>query len=140
MYPGTSSPLPSADVQPIGSKRSACFVSFHRASISEKTARDIEVRLRRPKGSMDWVDGKAPTGEVPYTVSGRQLSPREEIIMDLICALTPEQQEELLPVLRATFDANRATQKLLSSGIKTVGNRRIEAEFGRPGEKVKGKS
>ncbi len=37
--PGTSSPLPSANVHPIGSCRSACLVMFQRASMSVNTAR-----------------------------------------------------------------------------------------------------
>jgi len=101
--------------------------------ISEKTARDIEARLRKPKGWMDRGAGQLQVSEsaAPYVVEGRALTAREEIIMDLVCGLTPEQQEELLPTLRAAFDANRSTQKLIGTALRTVGNRRIESEFGR---------
>lgn len=60
------------------------------------------------------------------------LPPRVELIVELVKLLTPEQQGELLPALRATVDANRITQSKLQKKLKTVGNSRIEDVFGMP--------
>lgn len=75
--------------------------------------------------------GGAPAGT-------HTLTAREELVLELLRGLTAEQvEEELLPALRATFDANRATQKMLANKLKTTGNRRVEQTLGAPRRAVK---
>ena len=51
-------------------------------------------------------------------------------------AVTPEQREEVLdivlPGLGATIDANLVIQRKLKTKLSTIGNRRMEKEFGVP--------
>lgn len=61
---------------------------------------------------------------------------REELLVDLIQKLTPEQQGELLDPLRATVHANDLSKKNLKGSLKTIGNTRMEEEFGLPMKKV----
>jgi len=75
--------------------------------------------------------GSAPAGTFTLTA-------REELVIELLRGLTAEQiEEEFLPALRATFDANRATQKMLANKLKTTGNRRVEQTLGAPRRAVK---
>ena len=120
----------------------------HRKRIGEDLAREIEGLVEKlPRG---WLDVERLAIEPPATVTttietrplhevqGRQLSAKEEQIMDLVCALTREQQNEFLGPLRATVAANRVTQRRLKNGLKTIGNHRMESEFGIPGARTKG--
>lgn len=64
------------------------------------------------------------------------LPPRVEILIERIMAITPEQREEaldaILPELGATMDANLVSQRKLKTKLSTIGNRRMEKEFGAP--------
>jgi hypothetical protein len=120
----------------------------HRKRIGEELAREIESLVDKlPRGWLDVsrssVEPAAPAAPIIETrplheIQGRQLSAKEEQILDLVCALTREQQDEFLKPLRAAVAANRVTQKHLKNGLKTIGNHRMESEFGIPGEHEKG--
>lgn len=58
---------------------------------------------------------------------------RENLIFAIVRTLTPEQQEGLLARLRVAHAANEATAKHVRGILKTIGNARIEKEFGKAG-------
>ena len=121
----------------------------HRKRIGEDLAREIEAAIDQlPRGWLDIDRTTLPTPAATpqietrpvYEVQGRQLTAREDIILDLVCSLTREQQEELLRPLRAAVAANHVTQKHLKKNLTTVGNVRMESEFGIPGAKTSNKT
>ena len=69
---------------------------------------------------------------LPPGGASEPLSSRVELIVELVKLLTPEQQGELLPALRATVDANRLSQTKLQKTLRTIGNARVEDAFGIP--------
>lgn len=71
-------------------------------------------------------DAKAITNDLDVT-------PREELILEFVQKLSVEQQEELLPPLRAAVEANDFAKGQLKGSLKIVKNARIEAKYGLPG-------
>lgn len=59
---------------------------------------------------------------------------RENVIFAIVRTLTPEQQEGLLNRLRIAHSANIETAKHVKGVLKTIGNKRMEKEFGLPGK------
>lgn len=60
-----------------------------------------------------------------------RLSPREELLVELFRELHADQRSEVITRIRALKDANKTVEKLVGRQIKTVGNERIEAKFGK---------
>lgn len=89
-------------------------------NIGRGLAREIEATLELGKW---WLDGTAETA--PKSV-------REELIAEMVHELTPEQQGELLKILRSTIDANKVSTKAMGKKIKTIGNARVEETLGLP--------
>lgn len=65
-------------------------------------------------------------------VAGKELTPREELLVEYVLKLTHEQQGELLVPLRAAIEANDTSQKILKAKLRTIGNERMEKEYGLP--------
>lgn len=64
---------------------------------------------------------------------------REQLLFALIRSLTPEQQEDLLPPLRAAHEANTTTKKHVGAILRTIGNARMEKEYGTTRKKIAAK-
>lgn len=97
--------------------------------MGDKIARRIESALQKPSG---WMDAMHREIEGSATIIRPPLTAKEEVLLELIRGLTAQQQDELLPSIRAAFDANRMTQKHLQSKLQTIGNARIEQDYGFP--------
>ncbi len=76
------------------------------------------------------ISGVWPKGRTVDVTTDAKTKEREQLLLALIRDMTPEQQEELIPHLRAFHSANIATRKQLLGRLKTVSNARIEGTFG----------
>jgi hypothetical protein len=101
--------------------------------MGDKVARRIEASLARPQG---WMDAIHTTDKGNESGIFPPLTPKEEVLLEYIRGLTPHQQDELLPALRATFDANRITQAHLHTKLQTIGNATMEQKYGLPDKAV----
>lgn len=83
------------------------------------------------------ISGIWPKGQRLAVQIDAKTKDREQLLMALIRDMTPEQQEELIPHLRAFHTANAAARKNLAGQLKTVSNPRMERVFGSPAKLVK---
>lgn len=81
------------------------------------------------------ISGIWPKGDKIDVETDAKTKDREQLLLALLKDMTPEQQEELIPALRAYHAANIITRKQLLGKLKTIGNTRMEREFGLPKKK-----
>lgn len=84
--------------------------------------------------SGDWPPLNGHAKEALRVATDAKTKDRENVIFAIVRTLTPEQQEDVLAKLRAAHAANAASAKHVKGILKTVGNKRIEREFGTPGK------
>lgn len=68
------------------------------------------------------------TGQPPSLLT---LSPKEDLLLEMFRALTPEQQREQLTYLRALYQANLVTGGLTKRPLRTISNEEVERAIGR---------
>lgn len=83
--------------------------------------------------------GKPRPDGHPDDLPERTLTAKELKIISLVCALNPAQQEELLPPLRAAFDANKVTQKHLRNSMRMADIAKVE-DFAKASKRKTAKS
>lgn len=103
------------------------------SSALHKAARLIGMKSDDYLSAVELAEPQTKAATVTESRAPYDLTPREELIVEFIHKLTPEQQEEMLPHLRAAVHANDITRRQLGSALKTIGNVRMEHEFGMPG-------